>query len=155
MLPGCKKLLFFLCSSTITLMLLGFVSSKTVSKEENWKWVQRFLLQAYDYSASTDLKKWELSVTPEGFFRLKRYFASGKQEYFSFNLKRLKGVNYTGTAAYGNIIFNTDQDDIIVQTYNDPAGNIDSMSTDLSIPVLNIEPEKLDSLKVVLSMFKH
>lgn len=155
MLPGCKKLLFFLCSSAIALMLLGFVSSQTVSKEENWKWVQRFLLQAYDYSANTDLKKWELSVTPEGFFRLKKFLSSGKQEYFSFNLKSLKGVNYTGTTAYGNIIFNTNQDDIIVQTYNDPDGNIDSMSTNLSIPVLNIEPEKLDSLKVVLSMFKH
>jgi hypothetical protein len=138
------------------LLLMGSLTSwKAVDPEETWKWLQRCLLQSFNQSADGNLKKWELSVTPEGFFRFKKYFPSGKQEYYSFNFTRLKDVGFYGTSASGDIIFKTKEDDIIVQTYNDPAGNIDSMSTTLILPVLNMEPERLDSLRTTILMFKH
>ncbi|MBC8052146.1 MAG: hypothetical protein H7Y13_03705 [Sphingobacteriaceae bacterium] len=123
--------------------------------EESWIWIQRCLLQAFNHTSGNQLKKWELSVTPEGFFRLRKYFLSGKQEYFSFHLSRLKDINYNGTSQWGDLIFKAIEDDIIVQTYNDPKGNIDSMATILSIPVLDMEPERLDSLRNALIVFKH
>jgi len=104
--------------------------------------------------AAIPLKKWEISVGPEGFFRLKKYFASGKQEYFSFNFKRLKDIKYEGTNDSGSVVFTTINDDIIVQTYNDPKGNIDSMSTVLALPVLNMSMEKLDSLRNMAGRLK-
>jgi hypothetical protein len=45
-------------------------------------------------------------------------------------------------------------DDIIVQTYDDPKGNIDSMATTLTIPVKDMTPEKLDSLNDALDFLK-
>jgi hypothetical protein len=48
----------------------------------------------------------------------------------------------------------TKADDIIVQTYNDRHGDVDSMTTVLNIPVKNIEPERLDSLREAFNYFK-
>jgi hypothetical protein len=45
-------------------------------------------------------------------------------------------------------------DDIIVQTRNDRKGDVDSMTTVLNIPVRNMEPERLDSLKEAFNFFK-
>lgn len=154
MFTSCKKLFQLSYKLIIVTALLSFIGWRPVYEEESWKWVQRCLLQSYNHSIDGSLKKWDLAVTPEGFFRLRKYFISGKQEYFSFNFNRLKEIRYNGTSSNGNLVFNTVEDNIIVQTYNDPKGNIDSMSTDLSIPVLNLEPEQLDSLKNALLMFK-
>lgn len=55
----------------------------------------------------------------------------------------------------GNIIFTTPEVDIIVQTDNDPKGNIDSMTSILSLPVIDIKPEQVNSLKNNISMLKH
>ncbi|MBC7915390.1 MAG: hypothetical protein H7Y07_14850 [Pyrinomonadaceae bacterium] len=131
------------------------VSWKPVAKEEYWKWIQRCLLQSYNQSADNSLKKWDLSVSPEGFFRLKKYFPSGKQEFFSFHFRRLKDLEFSGTGTSGNIIFKTFEDDIIVQTYNDPKGNLDTMSAVLRLPVLNMQSEILDSLRTSISEFKN
>jgi hypothetical protein len=118
-------------------------------------WIQRLLLQAYHQSATMELKKWDLSVTPEGFFRLRKQFPSGKKEYFSFNFKRIADISYDGSTDSGEIVFITSGDDIIVQTYNDPNGNIDSMASVLRIPVINIGKGQVDSLKNTVLMFKH
>lgn len=123
--------------------------------EESWVWIQRCLLQSFNQSAGSPLKKLDLSVTPDGFFRLRKYFPTGKQEYFSFRFTRLSEIEYEGSVASGNIVFKTLSDDIIVQTYNDPRGNIDSMSAFLAVPVVNMEPERVDSLRNALLMFKH
>jgi hypothetical protein len=45
--------------------------------------------------------------------------------------------------------------DIIVQTYNDPKGDIDSVATQLNLPFKNMEPERLDSLQAALIYFKN
>jgi hypothetical protein len=136
------------------LFLFTTISWKVVQTDE-LKWIQRILSGSYNQAADTGLKKWDLSVTFDGFFRLRKHFASGKQEYFSFNFKRLSDIDFEGTLNSGNILFTTSEDDIIVQTYNDPKGNIDSMTSVLSLPVINVKPEQIDSLKSTVSMFKH
>jgi hypothetical protein len=107
-----------------------------------------------DFEDDVKLKKWELKVTDKGFFRLRKYFQKGKQEYFSFNIKKFVAIDYLGTEESGMLILRTGDADVIVQTYNDPAGNIDSMSNSLKIPVKNINVNRLDSLTQDLMQIK-
>ena len=93
------------------------------------------------------LKRYELNVTNSGFCRYKRYFTSGKVEYFSFNLVKFKSLDYYGNDKLGSLILRTNGDDVIVQTYNDrKQGDIDSMANYMSIPIKNIEPQELNDL---------
>lgn len=154
MYKRCKNLLVRFYQVPLIWLLIFLGSLKPAETEESWKWVQRCLLQSFNQFHGAPLKKWDLSVSPEGFFRLRKYFASGKQEYFAFRLSKIKTVNYSGNADSGDILFETFADDIIVQTYNDPKGNIDSMSTVLSLPVLKLDNETLDSLQIYVLRFK-
>lgn len=93
------------------------------------------------------LKRYELQVTNTGFCRYKRYYSSGKVEYFSFNLSKFKEMDYYGTDKSGNLILRTVGDDVIVQTYNDRKhGDVDSMANYMLIPMKNVEPENLSDL---------
>ena len=123
--------------------------------DEDWlTWANRCLTQSYDPSADAKLKKWELSVTPEYFVRLRKTYAKGKQEYYSFNLHQFNDMDYLGNTNNGTLELKTNADDIIVQTRNDRNGDVDSMATMLDIPVKNMEPERLDSLREALNYFK-
>lgn len=123
--------------------------------EKEWlDWSNKCLLQTFDPSADTKLKKWEIEVTPQHFIHLRKTYQHGKQEYFSFYLTKLDSVNYLGDNPNGQLQFKTLSDDIIVQTYDDPKGNIDSMATSLTIPVKDMTPEKLDSLNDALEFLK-
>ena len=149
---GKKRFSYSIIGLCSILLILSWKPSTT---EESWQWIQRCLLQSFNHYANSDLKKWDLSVTPDGFFRLRKYFPSGKQEYFSFHFKRLRKIEYSGSPDSGSIVFKTMSDDVIVQTYNDPKGNIDSMSTLLEFPVLKMETPRLDSLQNALFEFKY
>jgi len=123
--------------------------------EKEWlDWSNKCLLQTFNASNDTKLKKWEIEVTPQHFIHLKKTYQHGKQEYFSFHLTKLDSVNYLGDTPNGQLQFKTLNDDIIVQTYDDPKGNIDSMATTLTIPVRDMTPEKLDSLNDALEFLK-
>lgn len=100
-----------------------------------------------DSEDNVKLKKWELKVTEKGFFRLRKHFPKGKQEYYSFNIKKFAALDYWGTEESGLLVIKTANDDVIVQTYNDPSGNVDSMSNSLKIPLKNITLGRLDSLE--------
>lgn len=117
-------------------------------------WGNRCLQQSFDPSADVKLKKWELVLTDDSFLRLRKIYQNGKQEYFSFQLQRLGDMNYLGNVAGGTLQLKAKSEDIIVQTYNDRKGNVDSMATVLNIPVKNMEPERLDSLRDALNYFK-
>ncbi len=93
-------------------------------------------------------------VTDDSFIRLRKTYQNGKQEYFSFQLRRLNDVDYVGDTNTGTLQLRAKADDIIVQTYNDKKGDVDSMATVLNIPVKNMEPERLDSLRTALNYFK-
>lgn len=116
-------------------------------------WSNQTLTRIYDPSGQK-LKKWELNITDDFFLRLRRTYTNGKQEYFSFQLHNFDDLDYNGTADKGTLSISTKADNIIVQTYNDRKGNIDSMATSLNIPVKDIEPEQIDSLRNALLSFK-
>lgn len=116
--------------------------------EEEAGYVQQKLTEHHDNNGGKQqVKKYELHVTNKGFCRYKRFFANGKVEYFSFNLVKFKNIDYQGNAQNGNLSLRTKGDDVIVQTYNDSkGGDIDSMSTYMTIPLRNIEAEDLNEL---------
>ncbi|MEJ7695041.1 hypothetical protein [Daejeonella sp.] len=93
------------------------------------------------------IKKCEITISDEGFLRYRKTYISGKQEYYSFNLSRLQSIDYLGSSGSGNLIIRTMEDDIIVQTYNDRSGNVDSMSVDMKISLQAIEAEDLAGLQ--------
>ena len=123
--------------------------------EQQWlTWSNKCLTQSYNADGDVKLKKWELSLTDNAFVRLRKTYANGKQEYYSFHLHRFNDMDYLGTTTAGTLQLKTIADDIIVQTYNDPKGDIDSMATSLNIQVKNMDPERLDSLRDALIYFK-
>ncbi|WCT13235.1 hypothetical protein [Mucilaginibacter jinjuensis] len=123
--------------------------------EQQWlTWSNKCLTQAYNADGDAKLKKWELSVTDNAFIRLRKTYTNGKQEYYSFHLHRFNDMGYLGTTTAGTLQLKTIADDIIVQTYNDPKGDIDSMATSLNIQVKNMDAERLDSLHDALIYFK-
>ena len=123
--------------------------------EKEWlDWSNKCFLKTFDSSTDVKLKKWEIEVTPQHFIHLRKTYQHGRQEYFSFHLTKLDSVSYLGNATNGQLHFKTLNDDIIVQTYDDPKGNIDSMTTVLTIPVKDMTPEKLDSLNDAIEFLK-
>jgi hypothetical protein len=64
-------------------------------------------------------------------------------------------MNYLGTTTSGTLLLTAIADDIIVQTKDDPKGDIDSMATQMDVPVKNMEPERLDSLQMALKYFSN
>ncbi|WP_345953288.1 hypothetical protein [Mucilaginibacter sp. PAMB04168] len=117
-------------------------------------WGNKCLFEAYDPSDEIKLRRWELNLTHDDFLRFKKVYQNGKQEYYSVSLRRFKDMDYLGTTTRGILRIKTQTDDIIVQTYNDPKGNVDSMTTTLIIPVKNMEAERLDSLYTALNFLK-
>ena len=130
----------------------GFVTA--VDEQEMLTWTNRCFAQSFDTSAGDKLKKFELLLTNDAFIRLRKTYQNNKQEYFSLHLHRLNDMSYLGDSTSGILQFKTTDDDIIVQTYNDRKGNVDSMAKVLNIPVKNMGAERLDSLRNVLEYFK-
>ncbi|QPH39126.1 hypothetical protein [Pedobacter endophyticus] len=110
--------------------------------------LQKYLTDHYDTSQeSATIKRYELNITNNGFCRYKRYFNSGKTEYFAFKLSKFSGMEYIGDTASGRLLLRTKGDDVIVQTYKDQGGDVDSMATQVVIPLKNIEAEDLNVLQ--------
>lgn len=118
-------------------------------------WSNKTLLHVYDPTSEVKLKKWELTITDDMFLRFRKTYQSGKQEYYSCHLHSFNDLDYLGTTSVGTVNISTKADDIIVQTYNDRKGDVDSMTNVLSIPVRNMEPEQVDSLRTALLTFKN
>ncbi|MGN6180731.1 MAG: hypothetical protein ACTHNW_16230 [Mucilaginibacter sp.] len=145
---------YWFLTGLILLALLHLSFTVNTDEQQLLDWSNKCFFESYDPSGDAKLKKWDLVLTNDAFIRLRKTYQNGKQEYFSFQLHRLDNMNYTGTADEGTLQFKTVADDIIVQTYNDRNGDIDSMATQLDIPVKNMQPERLDSLKMVINYFK-
>jgi hypothetical protein len=149
------KLKQLLITAAFIVVALAINSFKYSYTEQDWlAYTNRCLAQSYDASGESKLKKVELILTPDYFIRLRKTYAKEMQEYYSFNLHQLNDFDYLGNTTTGILEFKTQADDIIVQTYNDRRGDIDSMTTVLDIPVKNMEPERLDSLHEALNYFK-
>ncbi|RWY48014.1 hypothetical protein [Mucilaginibacter gilvus] len=120
--------------------------------EQQWvSWGTKALTESYDPSGETNITKWEIMLTTDHFIRLRKTYQQGNQEYYSFNIKRLSGLNYLpGNELTDTLQVQTQTDDIIIQTYGNPIGDLDSMATTLNIPVKKLMPGRLDSLKQAL-----
>lgn len=138
----------------ILLALLHMSFTTNTDEQQLLDWGNKCFFESYDPSGDAKLKKWDLVLTNDAFIRLRKTYQNGKQEYFSLQLHRLSDMNYLGTTDEGTLQFKTIADDIIVQTYNDRNGDIDSMATQLNIPVKNMQPQRLDSLQMVINYFK-
>lgn len=134
--------------SALSLLCLLFMAFNARSLDEYTAYIQQKLTAHYDNEVEAQqIKRYELKVTNTGFCRYKRYFESGKVEYFSFNLVKFKDLDYYGTDKNGKLYLRTKGEDVIVQTYNDKkAGDIDSMAAYMVIPLKNIEPQDLSDL---------
>ena len=118
------------------------------SMEQYAIYLHKTLTDHYDSSQESDqVKRYELNVTNNGFCRYKRYFNNGKTEYFAFKLSKFKDMDYYGTTTSGKLYIHTKGDDVIVQTYKDRGGDVDSMSTQLIIPLKNMEAEDLNLIR--------
>lgn len=146
---------YWFLSGVILLSLLHMSFTVNTDEQQLLDWSNKCFFESYDPSGDVKLKKWDLELTADAFIRLRKTYQNGKQEYFSFQLHRLDNMNYTGTAGEGTLQFKTLADDIIVQTYNDRNGDIDSMATQLDIPVKNMQPQRLDSLQTAINYFKN
>jgi len=139
----CLKLLLI---SPICMLLAAF--SYKDSLEEYALFLQKSFTEHYDSSQENSIvKKYELNVTNTGFCRYKRYFTNGKIEYFAFKLAKFRDLDYYGTTKSGLLYLRTKNDDVIVQTYNDKNGDVDSMATCVVIPLKNIEAEDLNQIR--------
>lgn len=118
------------------------------SMEQYVGFLQKSFTDHYDSSQEVkQIKRYELNITNNGFCRYKRYFNNGKTEYFAFKLAKFKDMEYDGTTASGKLYLRTKGDDVIVQTYKDRGGDVDSMATEVVIPVKNMEPEDLNAIR--------
>ncbi|WP_131535829.1 hypothetical protein [Pedobacter nototheniae] len=132
-----------------SLFLCAFTTLDTTDEYVNY--LQKSFTDHYDFNQeSNQIKKYELNVTNNGFCRYKRYFNNGKIEYFAFKLAKFKDMDYIGSTTSGRLYLHTKSDDVIVQTYNDKRGDVDSMGTCIAIPIKNIEAEDLNMIRETL-----
>ncbi len=152
-LPKNRKKAFLFSILVSAAVSLCFVAGMT---DQDWlNWANKCLSASYDSSADIKIKKWELNLTDDSFIRLRKTFQNGKQEYYSLHLPKLDDMDYVGDVNSGTLELKAKSDDIIVQTYNDRKGNVDSMASVLKIPLKNMEPDRLDSLEHALTYFKN
>jgi hypothetical protein len=138
----------------VTCSVSGFAFRSVTDRWQALYWANKCLFETYDPSGEVNLRRWELNLTHDNFLRFRKYYQNGKQEYYSLSLRRYKDIVYQGSSVQGTMRIKTQADDIIVQTYNDKNGNVDSMSTTLMIPVKNMPPERLDSLNKALNTLR-
>ncbi|MCX2574668.1 hypothetical protein [Pedobacter sandarakinus] len=142
---------FTLCLK-ITLISAFYVSLTAFSTAESLAeyadFLQKSLTSHYDVAQESNaIKRYELNITNNGFCRYKRYFNNGKTEYFAFKLTKFKDMDFMGNTSSGKLYLRTKGDDVIVQTYKDRGGDVDSMSTQVIIPLKNIEAEDLNLIR--------
>ncbi|MEJ5962614.1 hypothetical protein [Pedobacter immunditicola] len=127
------------------LVLCSFCTFNILADEALY--LEKKLTEHYDISQEgPGILSYELQVTNSGFCRYKRHYADGKTDYFSFNTVKFKRMDYSGTNKRGRLFLYTIKDDVIVQTFNDNKGDIDSMATYLSIPLKDIRSADLADL---------
>lgn len=120
------------------MILMAFSRGEFLDEQSDY--IQNMLVEHHDSDQGAEqISRYQLNVTNTGFCRYRRYYASGKIEYFSFNLSKFKGLDYSGTDEHGELYLRTTGENVIVQTYKDKkAEDVDSMSTYMIIPVKNI-----------------
>jgi len=139
----------------IGIITMGWKLYEDKVSSDSLRAAEKCLQQCFDTEVPKNrLKKCEIAISDKGFLRLRKYHPNGKEEYYSFNLKKLVAMDYFGTSKNGTLALKTKGDDIIVQSFHDPRGDVDSMSSSMTIPLKNIEPEQLNELYAGLVSMK-
>lgn len=151
-----KKFTFSLKTGISLLLYVLLLSFSPITDwEEEAAEVQQCLMEHYNENLISNIKKFELHITGKGFCRYKRFFNTGKVEYFSCNLQKVKTLDYLGNTKTGTLFLRTQGEDVIVQTYNDRrGGDVDSMATFIAIPLKNLEAEDLNVLSEKLQQLQ-
>ncbi|MDQ1142019.1 hypothetical protein [Pedobacter agri] len=132
--------------SALCIILCAFSDPESI--EQYVGFLQKTLSDHYDSNQENGkIKRYELNITNNGFCRYKRYFNNGKTEYFAFKLSKFRDMDYLGNTTAGKLYLKTKGDDVIVQTYKDRGGDVDSMATQVVIPLKNIEAEDLNLIR--------
>lgn len=144
-----KKFTFCLKISLVSAFCVFlYAFSDPEPMEQYVGYLQKSLIDHYDAGQEgAQIKRYELNVTNNGFCRYKRYFNNGKTEYFAFKLSKFKDMDYYGTTNSGKLYIHTKGDDVIVQTYKDRGGDVDSMAMQIIIPLKNMEAEDLNLIR--------
>ncbi len=88
-------------------------------------------------------KKSNLNITDNGFLRYNKVFKNNKTEYTSVQIKKIVSIDYFGKENAGWLSIKSGAESVIVQTYNDPDGNIDTMTNEIKIPLMNITTQEI------------
>jgi len=138
-------------SSILICILIIFLSASGRQFDSIHQFAERVLVRLNKMhlpeSESLKIRKCELLLSDEGFLRYRKTYLSGKQEYFSLNITRVNSMDYLGDSGSGNLLLKTMEDDVIVQTFNDRDGNVDSMATNFRLDLHDVEPEDLVALQ--------
>lgn len=100
------------------------------------------------------MKKAEIQLTRDGFFRCRRTFINGKQEYYSFSFSAFEDLSYLGDEQNGWMVLKVKPEGIIVQTFRDPKGNIDTMASELRLPFKNLQAADLHTINDCFSQIR-
>lgn len=105
-------------------------------------------------NADPVVKEQKLEITPEGFLRFRKKLQSGKQEYFAFHFSRYRELRYFGSEDRGYAEISVLDSNVIVQTFNDPKGEVDSMATLMRLNLRHCTAEDLSRLALQFSQLK-
>ncbi len=139
-------MLFIFCLGLANLIIMAFKSDERVHQLAEQTQQRLSLLHGLEPEADR-IRKCEITISDEGFLRHRKTYLTGKQEYYSLNLSRLQSLDYYGNTSAGRLTIRTLGDDVIVQTYNDRRGNVDSMAVRFDLHVGTIEPEDVAILQ--------
>jgi hypothetical protein len=138
-------------SGILICLSLVFLSASVLRDDSIHQFAQRVLSRLnkihHPEFELLKIRKCELLLSDEGFLRYRKTYISGKQEYYSLNITRISSVDYLGDTGSGNLVLKTIEDDVIVQTFNDRDGNVDSMATYFRLDLYALEPEDLLALQ--------
>ena len=150
----CKHMRYtgvLLISGMLICVSLVLISASVPQDDSIHQFVERVLVRLnklhYPESELVKIRKCELLLSDEGFLRYRKTYLNGKQEYYSLNIARVSSVDYFGDTGSGHLLFKTIEDDVIVQTFNDRFGNVDSMATLFRLDLHTVEPEDLVALQ--------
>ena len=140
--------------SILLILLLVCCSFQSNELEDLLIALQTNLQKSIRVSSEINPAKTKLEVTQTGFLRFTKTLKSGKQDYASLNLNKFLKMDYWGTAQSGLLILRSAKNEVIIQTFHDPATDVDSMSTHLDIPIAAVEPEQLNAIEYQLRRIK-
>lgn len=108
------------------------------------------------HNAEKDLgiKTTNLEISENGFIRYRKTDLKNRSEYYSAKLSELKDACYLGGEQAGWLLLKFTTETVIYQTYNDKAGNVDEMLTEIRIPLKNINVDDINSLYSAINTLK-